>query len=148
MIDGNSNINNQITGADFARLQEEVNVFNKALNDGQVQSQELGKDDFMKILITQLSHQDPTKPMEDKEFIAQMAQFSSLEQMTNMSSSFQDLAGRMNQTQAFSLLGKQVDFYQGEQRITAPVEAVTSGDYPQLLVDGNYIDLSEVIQVR
>lgn len=50
-------------------------------------SSELGKDEFMKILMTQLQHQDPLSPMDDREFISQMATFSSLEQMMNMTNS-------------------------------------------------------------
>lgn len=64
----------------------------------------LGKDDFLKILVTQLTHQDPTKPMQDQEFIAQMAQFSSLEQMQNMSSNL----GRLVDRQAMNLVGKMI----------------------------------------
>ncbi|EKN63887.1 flagellar hook assembly protein FlgD [Schinkia azotoformans] len=52
-------------------------------------SNNLGKDEFLKILMVQLQNQDPLNPMEDKEFIAQMAQFTSLEQMTKMASSFE-----------------------------------------------------------
>ncbi|MGB9679885.1 MAG: flagellar hook capping FlgD N-terminal domain-containing protein [Thermoanaerobacteraceae bacterium] len=61
----------------------------------------LGKDDFLKLLVTQLKNQDPLNPMDDKEFIAQMAQFSTLEQMQNMNSGFNNL-------RAIGLLGKNV----------------------------------------
>ncbi|HWI62411.1 MAG TPA: flagellar hook capping FlgD N-terminal domain-containing protein [Symbiobacteriaceae bacterium] len=61
----------------------------------------LGKDDFLKLLITQMQHQDPLKPMEDKEYIAQLAQFSSLEQMMNVG-----LASNLNY--GMSTLGKVV----------------------------------------
>src|SRR5690625_5888226 len=49
-------------------------------------STELGKDEFLKILITQLQHQDPLNPMDDRDFISQMATFSSLEQMIDRKS--------------------------------------------------------------
>lgn len=64
-------------------------------------SDELGKNDFLKLLVTQLRYQDPMKPMEDKEFIAQMAQFSSLEQMQNMNSA-------LLTAQASGLIGNRV----------------------------------------
>lgn len=50
---------------------------------------ELDKDAFLKLLTTQLANQDPLNPMEDKEFIAQMAQFSTLEQIQNMNKNLQ-----------------------------------------------------------
>ncbi|HHU64384.1 MAG TPA: flagellar hook capping protein [Clostridiales bacterium] len=61
----------------------------------------LGKDAFLKLLVTQLRNQDPLSPMEDREFISQMAQFSSLEQITNLSNSIM-------QMQAANLVGKKV----------------------------------------
>ncbi|MEK4228736.1 flagellar hook assembly protein FlgD [Solibacillus sp. FSL H8-0538] len=71
----------------------------------------LGKDAFLKLLVTQLQNQDPTSPMDDKEFIAQMAQFSSLEQMQNMTLAMEALLGSQQQTQMMSytnFIGKEV----------------------------------------
>lgn len=75
----------------------------------------LGKDAFLKILITQLQNQDPTSPMDDKEFIAQMAQFSSLEQMQNMTKAMENLLVSQQQTQLMSytnFIGKEVKWHE------------------------------------
>ncbi|MFA1820671.1 flagellar hook assembly protein FlgD [Virgibacillus oceani] len=82
---------------------------------GRTPSPDLGKDEFLQILMTQLQNQDPTNPMDDREFISQMAQFSSLEQMMNMTNSIETLV----QSQLISpviqyshMIGKEVS-YQG-----------------------------------
>ncbi|MCG9875487.1 MAG: endoflagellar hook capping protein [Leptospiraceae bacterium] len=77
-------------------------------------AKQLGKDDFLKLLISQLSQQDPTNPMKDQEFIAQMAQFSSLEQMKNISTGI----SRMEAKQSYSVVGKIIsgpDLVTGEE---------------------------------
>lgn len=76
-------------------------------------SSNLGKDDFLRILIAQLQNQDPLNPMEDKEFISQMASFSSLEQMTNMStqlSNFIQLQVNDGILKYSEMIGKQVEW--------------------------------------
>lgn len=77
-------------------------------------SDTLGKDDFLKILMTQLQNQDPLNPMQDKDFIAQMATFTSLEQMTNMNKSITSLVTAQEQTQLISysqFIGKEVSWH-------------------------------------
>lgn len=74
----------------------------------------LGKDDFMKLLIAQLQNQDPTNPMKDNEFIAQMAQFSALEQTMNLAKAFEKFAEAQNETQLIQynqFVGKTVRFH-------------------------------------
>lgn len=132
---------------DYAVAQSQVEAFNKTLS-GVTDGQTLEKDDFLKLLITQLTHQDPTEPMNDREFIAQMAQFSSLEQMTNMNQEFTKLAGILSNTQALGLLGKNVEIVQGEEIIEGVVEEVVGREYPQLYVQGRYFDFEQVERVK
>jgi len=86
-------------------------------------SSELGKDEFLKILVTQLQNQDPMQPMEDKDFIAQMAQFSSLEQMLNMTNQLTAL--RQSPGLAASVLGMNVEWTETDSTGAATVHSGT-----------------------
>jgi Flagellar hook capping protein. len=108
-------------------------------------SSELGKDEYLQLLVTQLENQDPLNPMDDKEFIAQMAQFSALEQMLNLNSSF-------NAVKAYSLLGKtisaNIDTDGNSSTITGKVDVVKfDGSNYYLEVQGSYIPLDSVTSV-
>ncbi len=78
-----------LTESQLAKLTEIMKA--QESNTSKASSQEMGKDQFLNILMTQLTHQDPMNPLEDKDFIAQMAQFSSLEQLTNMNKSLTNM---------------------------------------------------------
>lgn len=106
----------------------------------------LGKDAFLKILITQLQNQDPTSPMDDKEFIAQMAQFSSLEQMQNMTKAMEDLLASQQQSQMMSystFVGKEVKWHEITEKLDSegkPVINEGTGVIKELkFVDGGVV---------
>ena len=73
-------------------------------------SAQLGKDDFLKLLVTQLQDQDPTQPTDSSQFMAQLAQFSSLEQMTNVSQTLDGIASGQSVSQGVELLGKYLTY--------------------------------------
>ena len=71
----------------------------------------LGKDDFLNLLVTQLQHQDPLNPAESTEFTAQLAQFSSLEQLNNINDNLKNMAlfqTSVTNSQAVSYIGKEI----------------------------------------
>lgn len=138
----------QMSQADASRTRLQVDTLNKELGGGKAFKADLDKDDFLKILITQLQHQDPTNPMQDKEFIAQMAQFSSLEQMTNMATSFGKLSSVLNSSEAQSLLGRTVEVTDGEQAVYGKVSQVVRGEFPLVMVNGSFYDLDQVSKVE
>jgi len=145
-MDGLS-INTQMSPLEQAKVTQQVDTFNKTLNHGKVSKQNMDKDDFLKILITQLTTQDPSAPMQDKDFIAQMAQFSSLEQMTNMAGSFNKVSSVISASQAVSTIGKTVEIQVGEQLVKGQVTAVTPGQFPQVLVGDKYYDFGSVQKI-
>jgi flagellar basal-body rod modification protein FlgD len=136
-----------LSSQEKAVLSMEVDTFNKSIQKGRMPNQSLGKDDFLKILITQLSHQDPTAPMEDKEFIGQMAQFSTLEQMNSMASDFTRLANLLTGGEATSALGRSVEIVEGDRVVQGTVRAVTRGNIPEVLVNGAYYQWDQVTRV-
>jgi flagellar basal-body rod modification protein FlgD len=99
----------------------------------------LGQDDFLKLLVTQMSNQDPMNPQKDTEFIAQMAQFTSLEQTRSM----QQVA------QANALLGHAVELQVDSTTVAqGTVSALQIQDgTPKILVNGQAYDLNQVRSV-
>ncbi len=124
-------------------VQRQVDALNKSLRG----SAALDREDFLKILITQLTHQDPTQPMEDREFIAQMAQFSTLEQMVNMGDDIGRVSGLIAKSHALGLLGRVVTLTAGEEKVTGRVDQVQGHEVPQILVNGKLYDFSSVDSV-
>lgn len=139
-------LNTMMTPAEKAVVDAEVDRFNKANVDpnGRTSSNQLGKDEFLKLLVEQLKHQDPTSPMEDTQFISQMAQFSSLEQMTNLNTSFQKMSSYFTSSEAYSTLGKDVEISIGDTTTKGIVTGVTRGEKPQVVVNGMYYDMDKI----
>ncbi|MDD5811952.1 MAG: flagellar hook assembly protein FlgD [Treponema sp.] len=137
--------NPTMSAADRLQTEMAVDRMNKQLAvNGRKASQELGKDDFLKLLLTQLSHQDPTSPMDNNEFIAQMAQFSSLEQINNMSTSFSKMSALLNSSDAVNTIGKEVEINAGDTTVRGVVQAATRGANPQVQVNGMLYDMEKI----
>lgn len=135
-------------GAENADFLSNLTNLQPKSEDTGVSKSALGKDDFLKILITQLQNQDPEKPMEDREFIAQMAQFSSLEQMTNMSKGFDNVAKQMDRTFALSIIGKNVEIQAANaDPVRGVVSEVLTGTEQKVKVNGIMYNADDIIRV-
>ena len=110
---------------------------------------ELDKDAFLHLLVTQLKYQDPLEPMKNEEFIAQLAQFNSLEQMMNLNESFEQMLIMQTLTQASSFIGKEVSWYDINGDVaTGVVDSVEIIDgSPMLIVGDEMVDVSYIFAI-
>lgn len=119
------------------------------------QSSNIGIQDFLKILTSQLNNQDPLKPVDNQEFVAQIAQFANLEQSRQLNVKIDDLLAVQSSVQSVGLLGKTVDVNQNGFIVSGKVTAldVSSGS-PMLTVTTaagafqNNISPSQLINIR
>jgi flagellar basal-body rod modification protein FlgD len=110
---------------------------------------------YMKLLITQLQNQNPLEPMDNNDMASQLAQFSQLQQLETMNSSFADVLSATERNYANSIIGREISFASeneaGTQEITsgAVEEVINNIDGKTVLVAGNNtITLEDVISVR
>jgi flagellar basal-body rod modification protein FlgD len=116
---------------------------------GAAGSNALGKDDFMKLLLAQLQHQDPLKPMDDQAFIAQTAQFNALEQMQTLNKTLASVLSSQQLTEANGLIGKTIRAATADGK---PVVGVVTGvsvesGVAKLHVGDTTVDLSTIVAV-
>jgi flagellar basal-body rod modification protein FlgD len=116
-----------------------------------VPQKELGQDDFLKLLTVQLSKQDPMKPMEDTAFIAQMAQFSTLQQTQAMSNNIARMSATSDLASASAMIGRSVTFLTDKDggTTTGTVTGLDASDGAsiKLLVGDTAYPIANVVRV-
>lgn len=110
----------------------------------------LGKDDFLRLLTTQLQHQDPMNPQNDMAFIGQMAQFSALEQTTNMAAALERYGTSQQVAQSIGLIGHEVDAQDSSgAKLTGRVDSVNiAAGSIVITVGSTKLSLGQILEVR
>lgn len=113
-------------------------------------SLQLGKDAFMKMMIESLRQQDPSNAADSKEFVQQLSQMTSLEQITNMATATTNLAAEQREARAVAMLGRTVGYLGADGiRTEGAVDSVDrSSGSPLLKVGGRLVDVGSVTDVR
>lgn len=109
----------------------------------------LDKDAFLQLFVAQLKNQDPMSPQDSNAFMAQMAQFSILEQITNLNKEVAQLRRSQEMGEASALLGRQVKVQSSDGEISGQVEKVTlTGEEVQIFINGKGYGLGQVTEVK
>jgi flagellar basal-body rod modification protein FlgD len=113
---------------------------------------ELGKDDFLKLLVAQLRNQDPSNAGDSQQFMAQMTQYSILEQITNLAATMERSAASAGTSQLVGLIGRTVTYLTGDgetaEGVVESVGVAAGRDTLTLAGSGAAIDPAAVVGVR
>jgi flagellar basal-body rod modification protein FlgD len=111
----------------------------------------LNKDEFLQLLVGQLKNQNPLSPVGSQEFMSQMAAFSTLEQVTNLAVSNEELNGMISTNQSLALVGHQVSYAKEDgTKVEGTVESVDFGEEGASLTIGGVSGIApgQVSQVK
>ena len=110
----------------------------------------LQMDDFLQLLTSQITNQDPLEPMKDTEFISQMANIASLEQMEQFSKGFSKFADSQHAMLAQGYLGHEVKIQDNDREISGIVESINTNDEgtPEIVVNGSAYSPSSIKEVK
>lgn len=132
-----------------------IGSVSSATSSGNLQAKSLGIQDLIKILTTQLNYQDPMKPVDNQQFMAQMAQFTTLQQTQELNSKIDQLIVNQSALQSIGLIGRNVDILYGNSMVSGKVSSLSlSGDSPLMSIvttSGstlNNIGLSQITAVH
>jgi flagellar basal-body rod modification protein FlgD len=117
---------------------------------GLISNKTLDQKDFLKLLITQMTSQDPMNPMSNENFMAQMAQFSTLQETQTMSGNITQLRSEQQVLQANSMLGKTVSLQVDDSTATSGVVSavhINAEGTPQIIVDGAAYNLNQITTI-
>ncbi len=106
------------------------------------------QDMFMKLLITQLKHQNPEEPMSNAELTAQISSLAMVEGMNKLNASFGDILKLQRLLSGAQIIGRQVEYFDGAQMLSGQVQAVnTNADTVKVTVDGREVPLEDVMRI-
>lgn len=147
---GGASLNTMQSAQDKFKTQMQVDGFNSKLEDKKISNKMSQKDEFLRILVTQLKNQNPLEPIKDKEFIAQMAQLSSVEKLEQLNSNMTKIGDATNNTSLFNLIGKKVSFINNRgQEDTGIVDGINLKKGKGFIsVNGKEMNLENITKIQ
>ncbi|MBE2215494.1 MAG: flagellar hook assembly protein FlgD [Opitutaceae bacterium] len=126
-----------------------ASAYAASTDTGRTVKKALGQEDFFELLATQLANQDPLSPMENTEYIAQMASFSTLESMSSLASSFSAFSAQQGFMTMQSVLGREVTVQDGDNTVSGIATAVHVTDgTTQVTIDGTDYPAMNILRVE